>query len=157
VITCLWWCCCSLVCAFRALFDIFLYEGSDSCSSSVLPLQIQYYYFLLLYFSRRFFIYFPPPVHVYNRALGPQMNTSIIYNTVQQQLRTSCHHLLHPLLALSLKAQFIYQIPQSLHNSSIEHINNITSLIPDPPLRPSTQSHLPVADQLSQLSLPTNS
>jgi hypothetical protein len=33
-----------------------------------------------MYFSRGFFVYSPPPVHVYIRALGPQINTSAIHN-----------------------------------------------------------------------------
>jgi hypothetical protein len=41
-----------------------------------------YWLFLLLYFSRGFFVYSPPPVHVYIRALRPQMNTSVIHNMV---------------------------------------------------------------------------
>jgi hypothetical protein len=35
-----------------------------------------------LYFSHGFFVYSPTHVHVYIRAIDPQMNTSAIHNTV---------------------------------------------------------------------------
>jgi hypothetical protein len=53
---------------------------------------------------------------------------------VPQQLRTTCHHLSHPLPALPLKTQLISHISQRSHESSIEHINSITFLILYPPL-----------------------
>jgi hypothetical protein len=35
---------------------------------------------LLLYSFERFFVYFPLHIHVYIRASGPLMNTSVIHN-----------------------------------------------------------------------------
>jgi hypothetical protein len=52
-----------------------------SGESEVLSIRYVLVFFIIVFLQEILYI-FPPPVHVYIRALDPQMNTSVIHNMV---------------------------------------------------------------------------